>query len=337
MVLFNYSIRYPSITFVKRLNFFLLTLILIISGIAFWQPAYAQSGTDVEIDALEISLFPEFNRPSMLVVYEITLENAISLPARLTFQIPIDGQLLAVSNRESDDSLTALETETSEFGQWKDVRFSSNTHQIRIEYYDPNLIKQGDQRIFVYEWLSIYPVGTLTVNVRQPLGASQVYTVPSLGEPITDADNNVIFSKELDGVPSGEPFSLRLIYTKDAANPAFPALDVDPAIEVNPTTQGRTPSPLTVVMWLLTFDVGVLVMLGLYYWWYARNISNKSERMVQGVGIANPEKEVVFCHECGMRSHPGDSYCSNCGTELRRPSRSNATTTTQPRINHPLQ
>jgi ribosomal protein L37E len=47
------------------------------------------------------------------------------------------------------------------------------------------------------------------------------------------------------------------------------------------------------------------------------NITRKTGRIVQGVGIMNPEKQAVFCHECGNRSKVGDHYCRNCGTELR--------------------
>ena len=76
---------------------------------------------------------------------------------------------------------------------------------------------------------------------------------------------------------------------------------------------------MSVAFWLLAVAFAMLIMVGLYYWWFRVNISHKGERVAQGIGITNPEKQAVFCHECGMRSKAGDSYCRNCGTELREP------------------
>jgi hypothetical protein len=127
------------------------------------------------------------------------------------------------------------------------------------------------------------------------------------------------YTQDVGTIPAGELFTLNLMYTKDTANLAYPVLEVEPAEPINNTTPGRTPSPMSVVLWLLTVAIAVLLLVSLYYWWFKANMMEKQEGMVQGVGILNPEKQAVYCHECGMRSRPADSYCSNCGTELRRP------------------
>lgn len=98
---------------------------------------------------------------------------------------------------------------------------------------------------------------------------------------------------------------------------------VEAAEPIDESTPGRAPSPLSVVIWLLVAALAVLILLGIYYWWFQGKTSDEPVRSVPGVGILNPEKQAVFCHECGMRSRPGDYYCSNCGTELRRLSRQN--------------
>jgi len=110
------------------------------------------------------------------------------------------------------------------------------------------------------------------------------------------------------------------MYTKNTSNPAYPALAVEPAVDVDEITPGKTPSPLSVVLWLLSFAVAVLLLVGVYFLWFHHKTREGQAHLVDGVGIRNPEKQMIFCHECGKRSSPGDIFCSNCGTELRRPS-----------------
>lgn len=294
-----------------------MSIILLI--ILSWQTSIVMAQSNAGLSSVEVSLFPEFNRPSMLVVFEIELDESNAVPKPMSFQIPKDAQLLAIYNREANNSVIQLEGEFELIGDWKSVQFTTTTHKIRIEYYDPNLIKQGNQRSFEFKWLSIYPVDEISVSLRQPLGASDVITEPNLGEKVAGSEGLDYYTADFGGVPAGSVFFLSLSYTKNTGNVAYPALEVEPALPINQEAAGRTPPPSSVVLWLLMVVVAVLIMVGLYYWWFRVNVLDKRERLVQGVGITNPEKQVIFCHECGMRSKPGDTFCSNCGTELRKP------------------
>ena len=300
-----------------------LGLNLLISAIlvtAFWPigSIHAQEQS-LRLAAVDVSILPEFNRPSVLVVYEIMLPEDISLPIELIIQVPDDAQVLAVSNRAQDNSLSALENEVIPIGEWKDIQFTSRTRSIRIEYYDPNLVRNGNLREFRFNWLSIYPVDSLSLIVRQPFGAGDISSQPPLGERIEgDAQYNY-YTLEQGPIASGEMFSLSFSYTKDTSNPDFPALAVRAIIPINEETAGRTPPLVSIFAWLVVFAAAMLILVGLYYIWFRTNVLQQRDRLVQGVGITNPEKQVIFCHECGMRSRLGDTYCSNCGTELRQP------------------
>ena len=304
----------------KKLSSFILFFILFIASL-FWQVPHVQAQSTVQITSVQVGLFPEYDRPTMLVVLDIDLSMDTTNPQMLTFQVPADVESLSVLQRTGSGTPTPLEAEVEEIGKWKDVQFSTDAQTIQIEYYDPNLVKESDRRFYEYQWLSVYNVDSLNVLVRQPFGAGEIQADPSLDGRDSGPDDAVYYTQAMGAVPAGELFTLTLLYTKDTANLDNPALPVEPAQPVSDATPGRTSSPLSVIMWLLTVAVAVLVLVGLYYWWFKSNVMDTRDRTVQGVGIMNPEKQPVFCHECGMRSRPGDSYCSNCGTELRRPSK----------------
>ena len=273
----------------------------------------------IQLDSVQVGLFPDYQGPVMLVVLNIERSGDTGEPVMLTFRVPAGSESLSVIRRTIDGERLPLPYEIVDDGEWKEVRFTTGSQTIQIEYIDPNLVKEEDRRFYRYRWLSIYPVDALTLTVRQPFGAGEIHAEPPLDEVETGPDQATYFTQDFENLLANELFTLDLVYTKDTANLAYPALDVEPAQPVTDATPGRSPSPLSVIMWLLTVAIAVLVLVGLYYWWFKSNVMEKQDRMVQGVGIMNPEKQVVFCHECGMRSRPGDTYCSNCGTELRRP------------------
>jgi len=82
-------------------------------------------------------------------------------------------------------------------------------------------------------------------------------------------------------------------------------------------TPGRPPSPVKLLIWFLVVAVSMITLVGIFYLWFQKNKKDRRERVYQGIGIVNPESQIVFCHECGKRSRPNDKFCSNCGTELR--------------------
>jgi hypothetical protein len=208
-------------------------------------------------------------------------------------------------------------------GRWQNIRFTTSSSDIKIEYYDPNLIKEGEQRKFEFHWFSSYPVASISVKIYQPFGVREITTTPSLNTLMDETAQMRTYYGEFGSVPTDEDFSLDLGYVANKNNLSYPTLDVSPAMPVDKTTAGHSASPLSVIFWLFAVAVFVLIVVGLYYWWFRINVLAKRERTLQGVGIMNLENQLAFCYECGMRSEAGDSYCRNCGATLHRTIRRN--------------
>ena len=281
------------------------------------QPGYAQTQPDIQLESVSLQLLPEFEQPSVYVIYEIDLKEALPLPEELWIKVPAEVQILNVLNFTSQGRPVELNYEESQIGFWKDLRLSPTAYRIRIAIQDPNLVRQGNERQYELQWLSIYPVNSLSVKVRRPQGASEIVSQPALNELEDMLEGYQYYSAHFGPVPAGELFTLTLSYTKNTGD--FPSLPVAPAVPIDDSAQGRTPSPVSVILWLLLASVAIMIIVAFYHLWVRASLADKRERIVQGVGILNPEKQIYFCHECGMRSRLGDSYCSNCGTELRKP------------------
>jgi len=319
MIIYHWIYSHPLIM-KKRIVFLFLCFFLILAGNA-WLPAYAQTPTPATISSVEVSLYPEFNRPSMLVICEITLAADTPLPIELLIQIPLNTQSLKIYSISEEDDLLEVDYEVIEFGQWQDIRLVTSTQKVKLEYYDRNLIKEGDRRIFDFHWLSIHAVNSFSLSTWLPYGATILNSDPPLDQPLISQDQTEYQLKDFGSLQPGQLFTFTMMYTKNISDLGDSISKIMPAADITTLTPGRSPSPMRVVIWLLAGAVALLLIVGLYFYWFQRNIAKQPDRVVQGVGILNPEKQVVFCHECGMRSRPEDNYCSNCGTKLRRPTR----------------
>ncbi len=285
---------------------------------SFRLPAAAQTPTSITIESLQISFLPENDHTEMWVVYTIEMTRAASLPEKISLTLPMDAQKLSVTNQIQENQFESIAFEEITTGGYKEISFSPAAPLIQVTYADPGISQQDSQRSFDYQWQSKYPVETLMIYIRQPSNAGQISTSPVLSPRIDEVEGFIYYTGEFSPVLAEVPFNLSMIYDIQSNDLGDGTPVVRAAAQIDDTTPGKTPAPMSVVIWLIIAAMAMVILLGIYYWWFQSRETDESERVVQGVGILNPEKQAVFCHECGMRAGSGDHFCRNCGTELRK-------------------
>ena len=66
----------------------------------------AAQSNEPTLTSAQVSLWPEYDKPSMLVIYRLTLPPQVSLPANLTVSIPSRvGKPNAVASRQANGTL----------------------------------------------------------------------------------------------------------------------------------------------------------------------------------------------------------------------------------------
>ncbi len=294
-----------------------LLILMILLGLSY-QVGYAQIQPDLQLDTVSVSLLPEYIQPTVLVVYEIILNESLPLPQEFTFEIPADAVVLNVINFTPNDRPFELVFQETSLGNWKVLHFTATNHHIRIEYQDPNLVKSQHLRSYDFRWLSIYPVSNLIVYVRQPLGAGTIHSEPHLENLDTGVDGNPVVSSSFGNIPAGELFSLSIEYHKDPSDLSYPALSVSPASPIEETS-GRAYLPVLVILWMLLLSVAIIIVVVFYYLGFRKKRADQLNYIGRNEVIINPERLTFFCQECGMRTGVDDNYCRNCGTELLKP------------------
>ena len=285
-------------------------------------PGRAQDGPT--FGSLDVALWPEYDRQgSVLVIYKISLPPSASLPADLTLRIPAAaGEPNAVAVQEADGTLREVNYERQVSGDWASINFTATMPEVQFEYYDPALVKQGTQRDFEFRWPGDYPVDFLTIEVQQPLGASQMRFSPAVDSSETRQDGLVYHIKRVGDLAGGQTFSQQISYQKETDALTAGEQQVQPSapMSASPSTLGSLKAALPWVLGLL--GVALLVGGAVWYWQSGKDKESGKPQRRRRSAASQPQPSTategyIYCHQCGKRAGAGDRFCRACGTKLR--------------------
>jgi zinc-ribbon domain len=287
--------------------------------------ASAQTQNQLTFARVDVRLWPEFDRPEMLVIYNITLSAETKLPVEIQLRIPaVAGKPHAVASKQPGGSLFTLPFEQELSGDWSIIKFNATTPESQIEYYDPSLTKKNSHRHFEYQWTGDYPVETFYIQVQEPVGAEQMRFSPSLGPGQQAGDGMVYYSQDIGALSLGQSFSIVMDYEKGTDDLSADNVPLEASGPLDDTTPGRQ-TMLSALPWLLGL-LGLLLILGggLWYWQSGRkkngtgrNLIPRRRKSTTTSAISGAETSHVYCHQCGTRAQKGDRFCRTCGTQLR--------------------
>lgn len=284
-------------------------------------PGRAQDA--VTLSTLDISLWPEYDQPSLLVIYKAQISPVVSLPAEITFLIPAQAvEPTAVAVGLDADSVADIVYEVNPAGEWVQVSFIATTPAVQLEYYDPRLIIDGNQRTFNYTWPGDYAVDLLTVDIQHPVGSSAFTVTPEAGNQLQDTQGFVYNVIDKGSQPAGADFTVSVSYQKETDELSAQDLPIMPSAPLAAPTSARL-NLGQALPWILGFlGVALIVGGGIWYWQSGKQPSTEKSRRRRRTASSTvskvaPEGEGVYCHNCGKRATASDRFCRTCGTKLR--------------------
>lgn len=316
----------------RRRLYFLFSLVML-----FYQPgASVNAQSALALSELQIAFWPEYDRQAMLVIYRGTLAPEAGLPASLSFPIPAKyGPPVAVAYQDVQGQLFNLEYTATTSNDEMQITFATSSRQFQFEYYDTSLDTSSATRNYRFTGKAAYPIQSLILQVQQPMSASALTTTPDLGERNVGGDGLTYAQATQQNVNIGDAVTLDLSYVKNDSSLSVGNLPPAPVIQptLAPPTPGLAPTNSSIPMSAIVLGLLGIVLVGGGVWWFGR-----SQRKIQQAEarprpprvkakkhpprprpIAPPaEKLTVFCHQCGQAAQPGDTFCRNCGTKLRR-------------------
>jgi hypothetical protein len=303
-------------------------VIFILVILMFFLPASVLAQEEPALPTVAVDLWPEFDRPSMLVIYHITLPAQVDLPFQMDLRIPsAAGTPHAVAVRQPDGSLVTVPYKQQAASNWTRIVFQATTPEVQLEYYDPSLIKEDNQRRYEYTWPGDYAVTDLNLEIQQPEGGSDLQVKPGMVTARQGSDGLTYYQMNVGSLSKGQQFAIMLSYHKESDDLSVSALSVEPSAPIDNSTTGRAgmtsvlPTTAIVILGVLGL---LLIVGGVVWYWQSGRERPKPAR--EGRGRRKPAAPVIseesdnshiYCHQCGKRAMPGDRFCRACGTPLR--------------------
>jgi len=299
-----------------------LPIILILAMLL---PFGVHAQSSLVLSSLQIGIWPEYDKPSVLVIYQMTLSGTTTYPATVSLRIPISaGEPNAVAVRQPDGSLINIDKTRQVAGEWAIISFTTNAPEVQFEYYDQGLTKDGNTRHYTYIWPGDYAVTQLSIQVQEPSGATDMRILPSLGAGAVGSDNLTYYTQDIGAIPNGQNFQITINYQKSNDVLSAENIPVEPSA---PIPQG-TASDLNLSTWL-PWILGILgaglIIGGIWWFWHtgrqrpAAHAPRRRSRAdsYQPEPSSSSDEVAVYCSQCGKRALPGDQFCRSCGTPIR--------------------
>lgn len=205
-------------------------------------------------------------------------------------------------------------------GSWEEITIlvDQNT-TYHFEYY-ASIIRTGDQRRYSFLWNGEYAVDSFNIRVQQPPTATAMKGTPVL-KAFEDTDGLTYHDLTVNDLPASQAFELVVEYNKDNDTLTVPDSVIQPSALLDENTTGRV-SLSNYVPYLVGGLGVVLVASGLgYYFLFARRDASHEparRRRRQAAVAEEDSTKVIYCSQCGERTHSGDRFCRVCGTRIRQ-------------------
>lgn len=302
---------------------FTLTIALLLALLAAGLSGAAAQSQATRLTELAVELWPDYDRPSMLVLLSGRLPADAALPATLSIPVPAGAEIHAVARFNEANALISDVTYDVENGL---LTLTTPSDSFRVEYYAP-YEADGNTYTYRFEWTSDLAVDSLATVVQQPLAATDIRITPQpASSGVERGDGLTYHTLAPRPVGAGEPFVVEVSYTVEAPVLSAPSQSL-------PESSG-SPAPATdsaggavgygISPWWLALGALVVAALIGGAWHLGRRQGTATRRRKPQPN--RPPKQnskaapaaARYCHNCGQPAQAGDVFCRACGTPLKK-------------------
>ena len=282
----------------------------------------------IVLSDLRVDVWPDYDRPGVLVIYRSTLAPESPRPARLVFRIPASAGIPnAVAEGPTGGQLTTLQYVRTVDGDTALIELTASQARVQLEYYDPLMTRDGANRSFSFTWHGDFEVQQFEISLQQPHLAQNFTTVPEARVATASADGLVYHALSRVGVARGETIRVQASYETASDQLSVETLSPISAPALVPTP---VPAPVTDSGAAPTGEMGrvAIVALSVAAAAVVAGLIARTRRQARGkppstgTGSTLPsassgEAKRRFCAQCGSGVHRGDRFCRACGTLLQ--------------------
>jgi len=282
---------------------------------------------------LELALWPEYDRPAVLVIYQGEFATNTVLPIPVEIRIPARvGLPTALAYLDEMGQRYNQAYTTRQEGDWTVVSFSLETTRFQLEYYDTLPVDSTGRRSYTFDYVADYPIAAFTFKVQVPPTAQGFVLDPAASSAAPEMGGLVYHSVQIDAMAQGDSRGWTFSYQKNnnalTNPPVEPTVTPIPALPTGGTTGNST-------VWIVVVGLASLVAVGFGAFWLGRNMQTPpapapvTRRSGKGKGsragsaprprppVQAADPGILYCYRCGTQMRSDAQFCHKCGAPAR--------------------
>lgn len=287
-------------------------------------PVFAQDPN--RLAQLKISVWPEYDTSTVLVLIDGTLADQSNLPRQVSVLVPASAELFVTTWENPDGSLAPEQSsKATDLGDgYRRVTFTITQPKYRVEYYH-DILRGSPDKTMDFAFKAIAPADRATLEIQQPRQATNFAVTPATQNTRQGADGFKYFVSDFANVTAGQAISAQVKYTKTDPNPSVQppaAPSAQPATA--PVPAADSTSSLLLLVGLVV--LGLAAVLGYFL---LQQRSREAEQVAAKMSPRQFQRNRrrakpaasgtlrVFCTQCGSTLGPDDNFCPTCGAKRR--------------------
>jgi hypothetical protein len=281
---------------------------LLLCGPALAQGTAPDSGAAPALSSLSIAIWPEYDRPEVLVIYWGEFAPDVALPVSVRWRIPAAvGAPSAVAAVDLQGNKLNQSYTSQVEADWLVLSFELSTRTFQIEYYAP-YVTTGEERSFAFTYPGDYPVTAFSLEAQAPRTAQSFALEPAAASTRQGEDGLTYYQVLGLSCAQGESRSWAVRYVKSDSALSLSATEPSEATVAAPAGAPGGGGNSTVWIFLIAFIA--LVAVGAGAFWLGRRATGPAPS-------EGGEAELAFCHVCGARLPKDARFCPKCSSPVR--------------------
>ena len=283
----------------------------------------AEPPADLRIARFQLSIWPEYDDPRVLLIIRGELAPGAAFPTHVTLPIPKNAELIGAGMISELGELLLHPHRVIPGSASDALEITLPAPRFFAElYYDP-FETSGDAKRFSYTFEAPYPIAQLDIDIQKPYTASEFVTEPPAMAQESEGRDTTYHRFSYRDVAAGQPTTFTVSYVKTDPQPSVPKAADAPA--ASPAAQG--PQDRMLIYAGILAGVTAAYVLAAFLWTgYRRRRAavtppETPPRPLPVPPAQPPDAPAVanFCGHCGRALDADYAFCPGCGHAVGAP------------------
>ncbi len=228
---------------------------------------------NLSIGRMRVSIWPEYDEPSILAIYDGKFEEGADYPIKTSFFVPKGSVISDACSLSYGGQHFCQLYKTINRGEYDEVSLLLPYPNFYLSFHTPQFDVKHEKRVFDYRIKSNHPIKIMKVDIQQPLRSTDFKITPDGRAAVAQDDATIRVLKgfnhtayDLHNIAEGQESVFKLAYNKKDPKPS---VDIKYTSMSGPEVSRSSPYEMQrnirTFIYIL-FGTGLIAIIALMVW-----------------------------------------------------------------------